>query len=285
VSGGGACRVIGFALPVRETILIVVRAALLGLAVLAAAPPAGAEVIPVPDAVLQMRAPTDEVHMLRALGDGTLLGEQRSHASVQNDRLVLEIATDFTDGEHWEERAEMSLTNGYRALTFKKVCRRDGRVVLEENVDFQKGQITWLRNGQRGERTMAFTPDTYIGPMLGIILAGVPESALGTASVQAIVFRPEPNVYTLRAEAILREDYRFPGGSEPTTKVRLKADLGPMQNVLFASLIPTHFFWFTRAEPPEFLAFEGSLGYGGRELRMVPKPSAAVTAASLRGIP
>ena len=268
--------------------MIGVRAALLGLALSAAAVPlAGAEVIPVPDTVRHMSAPTDEVHVLRALGDDTPLGEQRSHATVQNDRLVLDISTDFTDGEHWEERAEMSLSNGFRALLFKKIGQRDGRVVLEEHVDFRAGQITWLRDGQRGERTMAFTPDTYIGPMLGIILAGVPESALGTASVQAIVFRPEPNVYTLRAEAILQESYRFPGGSEPTTKVRLKADLGPMQNVLFASLIPTHYFWFTREDPPVFLAFEGSLGYGGRDLRMVPKqpPSTTATTASLKVAP
>ena len=53
-----------------------------------------------------------------------------------------------------------------------------------------------------------------------------------------------------------------------------------MQNVLFASLIPTHYFWFTREGTPEFLAFEGSLGYGGRELRMIPKQPPASTATA-----
>lgn len=244
------------------------------------ATPAGADVIVVPDAIRHMGAPHEEVHALRALNDGAPLGEQRYRAVVQGDRLLLDVSTRFTDGEQWDEHAEMSLAGGYRATAFAKVGRRGGRVVSEQKIDFANGEVTWLQDGQRGERSFAFAPDTYIGPMLGVILAGVPERPLGTASLQTVVFRPDPSVYTLRADVIDQENLRLASGTAPATKVRLKADLGPVQNVLFASLIPTHYFWFTREEPPEFLAFEGALGYGGRELRMLPKrPPTSTTKA------
>src|SRR6185312_6435329 len=97
--------------------------------------------------------------------------------------------------------------------------------------------------GARGERVVALPPDTYVGPMLGVVLADVPEKAQGAASWQAIVFRPDPNVYTLRAAVMQQENFKVGNVREPTTKVRLKADLGPVQNVVFATLIPTHYFW------------------------------------------
>jgi hypothetical protein len=114
--------------------------------------------------------------------------------------------------------------------------------------------------------------------MLGVVLADVPDASRGIASFQTISFRPDPNVYTLRADVVDQENFKVGNVSEPTTKVRLKADLGPVQNVMFASLIPTHYFWFTRESPPEFFAFEGTLGYNGPELRMIPQRSATSTA-------
>jgi hypothetical protein len=237
-----------------------------------------AEVFPVPDSVRQMRGCHEEVHVLRTVGDGTSLGEQRSLATVDNDVLALTIVTRFSNGEQWDERAEMDLRGGYRARAFHKVGRVDGKVVAEQRVDFSTGTVTWFRDGERGERTMALPPDTYIGPMLGVVLADVPDRSAGNASFQTIVFSPAPNVYTLRADVIDTENFRVGSSSEPTTKVRLKADLGPVQNVVFASLIPTHYFWFTRESPPEFFAFEGTLGYGGPELRMVPERPVASTA-------
>jgi hypothetical protein len=58
------------------------------------------------------------------------------------------------------------------------------------------------------------------------------------------------------------------------TKLRVKADLGPIENVVFASLIPTHHFWFTRTTEPQFVAFEGKLSNG---LEVVMTPEAAIT--------
>jgi hypothetical protein len=239
---------------------------------------AGAEVFPVPSEIRQMRTPHEEVHVLRALADGAPLGEQRFRAVVNGDILALTVVTRFTNGEQWDETAEMDLHDGYRAKAFHKIGRAGGKVIAEQRVDFATGHISWLHEGSSGERVVALPPDTYVGPMLGVVLADVPETAQGMASLQAIVFRPDPNVYTLRADVIDRENFKIGNSSEPTTKVRLKADLGPVQNVVFASLIPTHYFWFTRETPPEFFAFEGSLGYGGPELRMVPQHEPTSTA-------
>jgi hypothetical protein len=239
---------------------------------------AHAEVFPVPDSVRQMRGSHEEVHTLRTLPDGAPIGEQRCIAKVENDTLALTVVTRFASGEEWDEKAEMDLRGGYRAKAFHKIGRIGGRVVAEQRVDFSSGIISWLRDGERGERTIALPDDTYIGPMLGVVLADVPDRYAGNASFQTIVFSPAPNVYTLRADVIAKDEFRVGNASEPTTKVRLKADLGPVQNVVFASLIPTHYFWFTRESPPEFFAFEGSLGYGGPELRMIPERPAASTA-------
>jgi len=246
-------------------------AVLMLVATVTAATAARAEVFPVPESVRSMRDVHEEVHVLRTLADGTPLGEQRLQAAVEQDVLVLTVVTRFTSGEQWDERAEMYLSDGYRAKSFHKIGRAAGKVVAETQVDFATGKVSWLRDGARGEATVPVTADTYIGPMLGVVLADVPEARRGTASLQTIVFRPDPNVYTLRAEVIDQENFKVGNVSEPTTKVRVKADLGPVANVMFASLIPTHYFWFTREGTPEFFAFEGSLGYGGPELRMIPQ--------------
>jgi hypothetical protein len=230
------------------------------LVVLLAAAGARADVMPCPQAVREMHVPHDEVHVLRTLADGTSIGEQRFHAVVENGTLVLTVVTHFTNGEQWDEHDEMDLSKGYRAKLFHKVERVGGKVVAEQQVDFTSGHVSWLRDGTRGEQTFTFTPDTYIGPMLGVVLADVPDSTNRAASIQTIVFRPDPEIYTLRADVMQEENFKVGNTSEPTTKVRLKADLGAVQNVLFASMIPTHYFWFTRVRP-EFFAFEGSLGW------------------------
>ena len=253
-------------------------AVLLMLVVSLVASSARAEVFPVPASIREMRTPHEEVHVLRTVADGTSLGEQRFKAVVNHDLLALTVTTHFANGEQWDEHAEMDLSAGYRAKVFHKVGRQGGRVIAEERVDFATGKVSWLRDGERGECTLALTPDTYIGPMLGVVLADVPDAAGAAASLQTIVFRPNPSVYTLRADVVDQENFKVGDASEPTTKVRLKADLGPVQNVVFASLIPTHYFWFTRESPPEFFAFEGTLGYGGPALRMIPQRSATSTA-------
>jgi len=239
---------------------------------------AAADVFSVPDSIRQMRGTHEDVHVLRALTGGASLGEQRFHASVDHDRLLLDIATHFTDGEQWDEHAEMDLAHGYRARSFYKVGRRNGAVVAEQHVDFTTGEVSWMHDGIQQTRSFTFTPDTFIGPMLGVVLADVPERAARAASLHSVVFRPDAEVYMLRAEVIDEENFRIGNASEPTTKVRLKADLGPVQNVMFASYIPTHYFWFTREDPPEFFAFEGTLGSGGPELRMIPQHPDASTA-------
>jgi len=238
----------------------------------------GAEVFAVPDSVRQMRAPHEEVHVLRALGTGRPLGEQRLRGEVRGDLLSLDVVTGLSSGEQWDEHVEMDLSQGYRAKSFHKVGRQGGKVVGEQEIDFATGKVTWLMNGERGSRTFTFTPDTYIGPMFGVVLAAVPDRPHGEASFRTVVFRPDPNVYALHADVVDQEDFRVGSTAEATTKVRLKADLGPVQNLVLASFIPTHYFWFTRESPPEFFAFEGALGDGSLELRMIPQRPLANTA-------
>jgi len=237
-----------------------------------------AEVFAVPDAIRHLRAPQEEFHVLRA-PEGAVLGEQRFQAVGTADRLAFDIATHFTSGEEWEEHGEMDLVEGFRSRVFQKTTRRAGRVVEEQHVDFTTGKVTWLVDGVRAERTMTFAPDTYIGPMLAVVLASVPDKSPAASSFQALVFRPDPAVFTLRAEAVDQEDFKTGKRVEPTTKLRVKADLGPVRNAMFASLIPTHYFWFTRESPPAFLAFEGAIG-NGIEVVMVPETPSTKTARS-----
>ena len=241
--------------------------------------PAGAAIFPVPDSVRKMSAPHEEGHVLRGT-DEAPLGEQRSIAKVKDGRLVVECLTRFTNGESWDERAVMDLApEGYRARSFHKIGRANGgATIAEQKIDFTSGDVQWLADGKRSAAKLTLEPDTYIGPMMGVILAAVPGAPQGTASFHTVVFRPDPSVYLLRADVVAHENYQVGKLTEPTTKMRLRADLGPVQNTLFASMIPTHYFWFTRDTPPEFFAFEGSLGYGGPELRMVPQLPPARTA-------
>src|SRR2546425_7220609 len=72
-----------------------VLASAFALATLAAQAPAAADVFSVPDSIRQMRGTHEDVHVLRALSDGSPLGEQRFRATVKNDRLMLEVTTHF----------------------------------------------------------------------------------------------------------------------------------------------------------------------------------------------
>lgn len=235
------------------------------------------EVLAVPDRIKQLREPLQELHVLRSPEGNVALGEQRFHAAVSGDRLVFDVATRFTSGDEWDEHGEMDLADGFRSRRFQKIIRHAGQVQQEQVVDFVTGKVEWLLDGVRAERTFAFQPDTYIGPMMAMVLAGVPEKSPAASSFQALVFRPDPVVFTLRAEAVDQEDFKTGTSVEPTTKLRVKADLGPLQNVMFASLIPTHYFWFTRERSPEFLAFEGPLA-NGSEVVIVPERDVAATA-------
>jgi hypothetical protein len=257
----------------RAVLLLVVMATI-GVA---AAPEVAAEILPVPPAVRQLREPQEETHVLRTRA-GLVIGEQHSRAVVAGDRLTFDIATRFTSGEEWDEHGEMDLADGFRARRFEKVARRSGGVFEKQQVDFTTGKVEWLVDGVHAERTLAFAPDTYIGPMLAMILGSVPEKSPATSTFQALVFRPDPGIFTLRADAVDQEDMRIGNVAEPTTKLRVKADLGPLQNVMFASLIPTHYFWFSRATPAEFVAFDGALG-NGVEVTMLPDAAGATKTA------
>jgi hypothetical protein len=238
--------------------------------------PARAEILAVPDAVRHLQAPKDDMQTLRS-PEGIVLGEQRFHAVVTGDRLSFDITTHFTSGDEWDEHGEMDLADGFRSRLFDKTVRRGGHVVEEQHVDFTTGAVAWLVDGVHAERAMTFAPDTYIGPMLALVLASVPEKSPATASFEALVFRPDPAVFTIRADTVDEEDYPIGKRPTPATKLRVKPDLGPLKNVMFASLIPTHYFWFTRENPPEFLAFEGALGNGVRVV-MTPDTPATTTA-------
>src|SRR6185369_17498714 len=216
-----------------------------------------------------------EVHVLRGR-DGATVGEQHSRAVVADDRLTFDIATRFTSGEDWTEHGEMDLADGFRARRFTKVAHRAERVVEQQDVDFTTGAVAWLVDGVHAERTFTFAPDTYIGPMLAMILGSAVDRA-ATTTFQALVFRPDPSVFTLRADVVDRDDVTVADVAERTVKLRVKPDLGPLQNVVFARLIPTHFFWFTRETPPTFVAFAGALG-NGLEVVMTPEGATTTTA-------
>jgi hypothetical protein len=239
-------------------------------------PPAIAEILPVPEVVARMPAPTEETHVLRSPA-GALLGEQHFRATVDADRLTFEITTHFTSGEEWDEHGEMGLVGGFRSRRFTKTVRRDGKVVQEQDVDFTTGKVAWLVDGVHAERTMTLPPDTYIGPMMALVLAAVPEKTPAASSFEALVFRPDPVVVTLRAEAVDDEHCPLGMSAAAATKLRVKADLGPIKNVVFASLIPTHYFWFTRTSTPEFVGFEGKLS-NGLEVVMTLEAPATTTA-------
>lgn len=249
-----------------------------GMLALGAAGPCEAEVLAVPAAFRQWHAPKEEHHVLRSPA-GVVLGEQRAHAAVDGDRLRFDIATRFASGEEWDEHGEMDLAEGFRSRRFQKTVRRGGQVTTEQHVDFTTGKVAWLVDGVHAERTLSFTPDTYIGPMLAMVLAGVPDQSSAPSRFQVLVFRPDPAVFTLRAEAVGQEDLGVGTRAEPTTKLRVRADLGPVKNVMFASLIPTHHFWYTRAEQPALRAFAGALA-NGLEVVMVPETPATETARS-----
>ena len=114
--------------------------------------------------------------------------------------------------------------------------------------------------------------------MLAMVLAGVPGEARPRRSFQALVFRPDPAVFTLRAEVVDR------GGlphrrraSRRRTKLRVKADLGPVKNVDVREPDPDPLLLVHAREPPEFVAFEGALG-NGLEVVMMPETPATTTA-------
>ncbi len=238
--------------------------------------PVAAAVLAVPAVIAQLQAPKEETHVLHGR-DGSALGEQHFRAAVAGNRLTFDVATHFASGEEWDEHGTMGLADGLRSERFDKTVRRAGRVVQEQHVDFTNGNVAWLVDGVHAERTMTLAPDTYIGPMLALVLAGVPEREPAKASFEALVFRPDPVVVTLRAEAVGEDDPPLAPHGAAATKLRVKADLGAIKNVLFASLIPTHFFWFTRSRMPEFVGFEGKLS-NGLEVVMTPETSPTTTA-------
>lgn len=242
----------------RRIFSIVVLAAMMALALPARG---AAEVLAVPEAVRHMHGPKEEINAIRSPG-GAVVGEQRFQASVEGDRLTFAVTTRFASGEESDEHGEMDVADGFRARRYDKTVRRDGHVVQEQHVDFIAGAVRWAVDGVASARAMSFAPDTYIGPMLAVVLAGIPERRPAESSFQALVFRPEPMVVTLRAEVVDEEAHPLGTRVASAAKLRVKADLGPIKNALFSSLIPTHWFWFTREESPEFVGFEGKLSNG-----------------------
>ena len=232
---------------------------------------ARAEVFPVS---ADLRAPGSRreiVHTLETLKTGTRLGEQRSEIITDDGRLRFEVVTNFEDGTVTEERGVMDIDNGYRARSLYRVSRKNGVVDAEERVDFLTGHTEWTVDGVRHEQTFSFPPDTYAGPMLALVLAAVPARAEGHASFQMITFRPDPRLYTIRVDVVDRGRFDLVSTPVPATKLRLKVDLGSVGNTLFKRLIPTHYFWYSKAPSPDFLGFEGQLGHDGPELLMIPE--------------
>ena len=102
------------------------------MAAMLAASPAPADVFAVPQAIRQLRAPKEELRVLRS-PTGVVLGEERFRAVVTGDRLAFAITTSFTSGEDWDEHGEMDLAAGFRARLFQKTVRRGGHIAEERH--------------------------------------------------------------------------------------------------------------------------------------------------------
>ncbi len=159
------------------------------------------------------------VHTLETLRTGARLGEQRSEIITENDRLRFEVVTSFDDGTVSEDSGEMDISDGYRALSFRRVNRKHGVVDAEERVDFLSGHVEWTIGGVRQEQTFSFAPDTYAGPMLALVLAAVPQRPDGHASFQMITFRPDPRVYTIQVDVVDRGMFDLVSTPTPATKL------------------------------------------------------------------
>ena len=155
--------------------------------------------------------------------------------------------------------------DGYRPRSFHRTGRAaGGALVNEQAIDFATGRDPLARDGKRGSAKLPLEPDTYIGPMFGVVLAPVPGSPGGSASFHTRrVSSRSRRSYTHARRVVDAGDVSRRQARRADDQAALRADLGPVQNTLFASLIPTHYFWFTRDTPPEFFAFEGTLGFGG----------------------
>ncbi len=252
---------------------LILRISMAVLAIVVCTPMAvvHAEVFPVAASVRTRDTAREAVHTLEALKSGARVGEQHSRLATEGDRLRFEVVTRFEDGVVSDERGVMDISNGYRALSFSKVGRRNGVVEDELRVDFVSGHTEWMIHGERHEQTFSFTPDTYAGPMLAVVLAAVPQMPEGQASFQMITFRPDPRVYTIQVDVVDRGTFDLVSTPSAATKLRLKVDLGSVGNALFKRIIPTHYFWYTQDSSPDFFAFEGQLGHDGPELLMFPQ--------------
>jgi len=258
-------------LSMRYLIIRISTAALAVIVVCTSMVAAQAEVFPVASSVRTMYAKREIVHTLEALKSGARLGEQRSRLVTKGDRLHFEVVTEFEDGVVSDERGVMDISSGYRALSYRKIGRRNGVIEDELRVDFLSGHTEWMVHGERHEQTFSFAPDTYAGPMLAVVLAAVPEMPEGGTSFQMITFRPDPRVYTIQVDVMDRGTFDLVTTPAPATKLRLKVDLGSVGNALFKRIIPTHYFWYTQDSSPDFFAFEGQLGHDGPELLMFPR--------------
>ena len=176
----------------------------------------------------------------------------RSSARVAADRLIFDIATRLA------ERRGMGRArrNGsHRRVPLAAFRRRSCAATVassSSSIDFTTGKVAWLVDGVQAERAMQLRA-RYLHRTDARARAGV-ECRSGRrrrVAFRRSSFRPDPVVVTLRVRnAVDEEEFPLGTASPPATKLRVKADLGPVKNVLFASLIPTHYFWFTRDERP-----------------------------------
>lgn len=254
-------------------IIIRSSAVLLGVvtSVVACVGVAPAEVFPVSASIRSMASQREVVHTLETVETGARLGEQRSRFVTEGDRLRFEVVTRFENGLVSNEHGVMDISDGYRALSFHKEGLKNGVVVDEYRIDFRSGRAEWTVDDVRHEQTFSFAPDTYAGPMLAFVLGAVPQKAEGRASFEMLTFRPDPSVYTIQVDVVDRGTCDLVSTPAPATKLRVKADLGPLGNALFERLIPTHHFWYTQEASPDFFAFEGQLGHDGPNLLMFPE--------------
>ncbi len=224
--------------------------------------------VTVPAGAHRLEGVYEAEHLVLPLEGEKPLGSQRLRVWREGKVLHLALIRRFATGARSREEATARMDGVLRPLAFHKKMVRDGSVQLED-VDFEAGVVSTTRGGETKKYQLDLPADTYVGPLLAVVTAQIAAGAQGVGEFNTLALTPEPTVYRMRAQVVGQGRVDLGRGEQAAYEVLLKADLGSVKNLLLGSFVPAHHFWFSREAAPEFLAFRGSLGYGGPEVRIL----------------
>lgn len=229
---------------------------------------AAAAPVPVPETISSLEGVREDEHVVLAADGGAPLGVQRLRAWRNGEILHLELDRRFANGERSREEATARINGILEPLEFHKKGIQDGEAESQD-MDFRTGIVKATIKGETRQYELDLPPDTYVGPLLAVASAQVTADPTRFGEFSTVALTPEPKVYRLRAEVVERGAVDLGAGLQRAYEVRLRPDLGAVKNVLFASFLPAHHFWFADDPSRQFLAFRGTLGYEGQAVRIV----------------